>query len=280
MKIGIQQTTLGEVSLARCFLRAKRAGADGVGLCYRTAADAALLEDPAHAAKVRRLVERYRLAVTGLHLGVLCAEPSLIGPDSSLVARSQELIRRAIAVAASVGGVDVIVPFYGRNRIELPKELDTAAASMSALAPAAEDQGLMLAVESSLHLGQIESLLGGCCSDSVQVCLDVGDVTACRRDSADMILGLGRDRVAQVHIKDVCLVSGLPPDFNVRLGHGSVCFGAVAHALRSVEYEGWLVLETPPGDERGAITAAHVQDARALLPGRQASDSGSVALRA
>ncbi len=264
MKIGIQQTSFGEVSLAKCFVLARRARAEGLGLCYRTVEEARSLGDPQHMLKLRSLAERFGLAITGLHLGVLCAEQSLIGP-APMVAQSQELIRRAIATAADLGGVDVIVPFFGRNRIELPKEFDTAGAAMSDLADAAEDHGVVLAVESSLHLGQLQRFLGGCGSDSVKVCLDTGDVTAGRHDPASMILGLGLANVAQVHLKDVRVESGLSPDFNVRLGRGNVDCRGVANVLQSLGYDGWLVLETPPGDGGGAIAAMNVEYARRLF---------------
>ncbi len=264
MRIGIQQTAFGDLGLAKCFLHARRAGAEGVGLCYRTPEEAQALGDPGHILKVRSLAERLNLAITGLHLGVLCAEQALIGP-ASLIARSSELVRRAIATAAGLGRPDVIVPFFGRNRIELPKEFEAAGAAMSDLAEVAEDHGIALAVESSLHLGQLQQLLAGCGSDCVKACLDTGDVTACRHDPASMILGLGRDNLAQVHIKDARVVGGLPPDFNVRLGRGDVNFRGVANALQGLGYDAWVVLETPPGDDRGAIAAANVEYVRSLF---------------
>jgi len=280
MRIGIQQTALGEVSLAKCFARAKRAGAEGIGLCYRTAEEACCLGDPRHVLKVRSLVERFGMGVTGLHLGALCADPFLIGP-APLVAQSSELVCGAIAAAVELGRPDVIVPFFGRNRIELPEEFRTAGAAMSELAEVAEDEGVALAVESSLHLGQLQQFLAGCGSDFVKVCLDTGDVTACRHDPASMIPALSSANIAQVHLKDVRVVSGLPPDFNVRLGRGNVDFRGVAGALHGVGYDGWVVLETPPGDDRGAIAAANVEYARSLLgmlrsPQRQDEGTGAV----
>ncbi|NLF32394.1 MAG: sugar phosphate isomerase/epimerase [Planctomycetes bacterium] len=264
MRIAIQQTSLVEAGLAKCFIRARRAGAEGLGLCYRTAEEAGALSDGRHVLKVRSLGERFHLAVTGLHLGALCAEASLIGP-APLVEKSCELVRRAIATAADLGRPDVIVPFLGRNRIELPKEFDIAAAAVAGLAEVAEEHGVVLAVESSLHLGQLQQFLAGCGSDFVKACLDTGEVTACRYDPANMIASLGAANIAQVHLQDVRLASGLPPDFNVRLGRGSVGFRAVARVLQGIGYNGWVVLETPPGDDRGAIAAANIDYARALL---------------
>lgn len=264
MRIGIQQTAVGEASLAKCFALARRAGAEGFGLCYRTVEEACNLGDPRHALKIRSSAEQFGMAITGLHLGVLCSDQSLIGP-APLVIQSQDLVRRAIETAAETGTPDVIVPFFGRNRIELPKEFDTAGAAMSELAEAAEDHGVTLAIESSLHLSQLQQFLAGCGSDHVKACLDTGDVTACRHDPSSMISGLGRENIAQVHLKDVLIVNGCPPDYNVRLGRGNVRFTGVAHALQGVGYAGWLVIDTPPGDDKGTIVAAHVAHTRRLF---------------
>lgn len=264
MRIGMQQTCFGDVSLAKCFVGARRAGARGLGLCYRTHEETQVIDNPRHTMKLRLLMDRYRLSITSLHLGVLCTDQSFIG-STALMLKSSMLVRRAIAAAAEIGKPDVIVPFFGRNRIELPKEFDTAVAAMSRLADVAEEHGVTLAIESSLHLGQLQEFLAGCASGFMKVCLDTGDVTASRHDAPSMIAGLGRDSIAQVHIKDVRLVSGLPPEFNIRLGRGNVDFVGVANALQGMGYDGWLSLETPPGDEQGSITAAHVDYVRRLF---------------
>jgi len=277
MKIGIQQTALGEVSLAQCFARARRSGADGVGLCYRTAEEAHNLGTHRHVSQIQSLAERFDMAITGLHLGVLCENPSLIGP-AGVIAQSQELIRQTIAVASELGQCDVVIPFWGRNRIELSKEFDTAWQAVAELAQTAEDHGVVLAVDSSQHLGQIQQFLVECDSDWIKACVDTGDATACRHDATSMIVGLGASYLAQVHIKDVLVVTGLAPDFNVRLGRGDVRFRGVAHSLLDVGYDGWLVLETPPGDDHGTIASANVDFVRNLFRLRSSSQKGSAAI--
>ncbi len=79
-----------------------------------------------------------------------------------------------------------------------------------------------------------------------------------------MIRNLGVARIAQIHFKDVNLAVQ-PPDFTVRLGRGYVRFGAVMFALRSIMYDGWVVLETPPGDKDERILSMHVEDARSII---------------
>ena len=264
MRIGIQQTALGKASLVKCFAMAKRAQAEGVGLCYRTAEEARNLADPAYVSELRARVDQSDLAITGLSLGVLCRSASLIGPADA-VARSQELIRQAILMATRLGKVDVIVPFFGRNRIELPEEFDTAAKAIAELAETAEDHGVVLAVDSSLHVNLLHHFLAECASEFVKACLDTGEVTVCYHNPFGIIRSLSFSRITQIHLKEVRVVYGLPPDFNVRLGAGNVQFNAVAAALRSIGYHGWLVLDTPPGDSRGTIASTHIKYVRRLF---------------
>ena len=266
MKTAFLQTVLGEVEFSQCLDTIVQAGAEGVGLCYRTAEEAARLGDPAYAAEIGALVNRAGAAVCGLHLGVLCETPALIAPGEIL--RSQELIRRAVDTASHLGGPDVIVPFFARNRIEFPKEFDAAKKALSDVAPMAEDHGVVLAIESTMHLDQLQAFLDWCGSEAVKACVDTGEIRACRYDPTGMIVALGRQQIAQIHLRDVRVAKHVAPDFNVRLGGGDVNFDSIAHALRSLEYDGWLVLETPPGDGGVAFASGCVHWARRLLSPR------------
>lgn len=264
MRIAIQQTALGDIPIEKCFAAAARSGVEGIGLCCRTADEVDGLGNAGRVSKLRTLAERSGMWISGLHLDALCEDASLIGP-AGMIAQSQARIRIAMAAAVKLGRPDVVLPFFRRNRIELPKEFATAVEAVSELADFAKDLGVVLAVECSLHLEQLQQFLLSCESDYVKACLDTGEATACRHDAASMVHGLYTENIAQVHVKDVRVVRGLAPDFNVRLGRGDVPFQTVANALQSAGYDGWLVVETPPGDDHGAITAAHIDYTRKVF---------------
>ena len=45
--------------------------------------------------------------------------------------------------------------------------------------------------------------------------------------------------------------------------------------FRSVMYDGWVVMETPPGDKDGQIVSLHVEDARSILARGQDKESSN-----
>ncbi|HPL79697.1 MAG TPA: sugar phosphate isomerase/epimerase, partial [Burkholderiaceae bacterium] len=148
---------------------------------------------------------------------------------------------------------------------------EAAVACLQELAEDAHD-GVSIAVEGPFGYEQVRDLLTSIDRPQVKFCYDTGDAAAARHDSIGMVRNLGADRIAQVHFKDVNL-SVQPPDFAVRLGRGDVRFDAVMFALRSVMYDGWVVLETPPGDKDGQIVALHAEDARGILARGQDKES-------
>ncbi len=251
MRIGINQKSLGTTDVNQLFARAKKVQVQGIGLNYEDKKQAKKLADTEHIDQLNSLVDANSIAITGLHLGVLCESPSLL--LGANVPASQEVILQGMRMSQKLGKPDVIVPFFGQNRIEFPKELETVTRAIEELVESAEEMDVVIAIESTLHLNQIQSLVADCGSTHVKAVVDVGEWTACKYDVGGMIRGLELEEISQVHVKDVRKEKGLPPDYNVRLGRGDVRFSEVASALSAIKYDGWVVLETPPGDDDGEI---------------------------
>ncbi|MFW6065333.1 MAG: sugar phosphate isomerase/epimerase family protein [Planctomycetota bacterium] len=131
---------------------------------------------------------------------------------------------------------------------------DKAAEALSELIAPAEQAGVTLGVESSLNADQLGYLLDSLTSSpNVKVYYDTANALARKLDPVTFIRDLGPDRIAQVHFKDVRVVSGQPPDFDIPLGEGDVDFRAVVQSLRAVGYDGWIVIEAGGG---GPVAAA------------------------
>ena len=82
---------------------------------------------------------------------------------------------------------------------------------------------------------------------------------------ATAIRDLGREAIGQIHFRDVRISEGQPPDYNLALGEGNVDFRAVVQALRAIGYDGWIILETPPGADPLASASANLAFARDAL---------------
>ncbi len=77
------------------------------------------------------------------------------------------------------------------------------------------------------------------------------------------IRNLGQSAIGGIHFKDVKMTA--PPEYNVRLGEGNVDFRAVAQSLKAIGYDGWIVLETPAGDEPLSNAKADLAFARSVV---------------
>jgi sugar phosphate isomerase/epimerase len=266
MHLGIHSKSLSRGSIEEAIRLASQSGAEGVELVYSTTQEARPLRRwEEHARMVSALARKSGLAVPSLNLSCLCNAPSLIG-TGEIIDSGVEFVTAAISAAQAMGAPVVLLPFFGKNTIEVERELQKAGDALGRLVEPAEQAGVILGVESTLNFDQQRFLLDHLGhSDSVRICLDTGDALAHKFDAPTGIRELGGDHIVEVHLKDVRVSEGAPPDFNVALGEGNVDFQAVAQALNAVGFDRWVILETPPGLDPLAAAKANLQYARETL---------------
>lgn len=263
MKLSIQQTSLGPQTFRDIWLLPKQAGLEGLNLCYPENSDITALSNLDYAVQIESIARRSGVAVSGMHLGYLTQAPFLVGEQGHRE-EGIRIMRRALEVAGQIGAPVVTVPLYGANSVRSQKHREAVVACLRRIAEEARKAGTVVAVEGPLGYEQVHDLLSSVDQPQIVFCYDTGEAAVARHDSVRMIRNLRAGRIGQVHFRDVNL-SVQPPDFSVRLGHGDVRFDAVMFALRSVMYDGWIVLETPPGDKEGQIVGLHAADARNIL---------------
>ena len=263
MRIAMRSTSAGTKDIERAFALIGQAGADGIEVSY--ASPKAFDNWSSHAKELAKLSAKCKLPVPSLNLTFLCNAPYLI-QTGALSNRGKQAVLDALTIAAAIKAGVVLVPFFGKNAIELEKELSAATEILAELVEGAEEVDVVLGIESTLNTNQQQFMLdqlGN--SPCAKIYYDTGDVAARKLDVASGIRDLGADRIAQVHIKDVCLIEGKPPDFDVALGEGNIDFRAVANALQAVGFDGWAVLETPPSDDALASAKRNISFARDLF---------------
>jgi len=147
------------------------------------------------------------------------------------------------------------------------------------LLPAAQDHGVVLALENHIDLtgDQMVDLIRSLDSPWLGVCLDTGNNLRLHEDPlvvAAQLAPLAR----ATHIKDIGVRPGDPQEFSfwpsVPLGRGLVDIGYVLALLREARYDGLLAIEIDYlhpeyGDEERAVRAS-VRYLKGLLAGEPA----------
>lgn len=144
------------------------------------------------------------------------------------------------------------------------------------LLPAAEDHGVVMAIENHIDLtaDEMVDVITSIDSPWLGVCLDTGNNLRLHEDPlvvAEKLAPLAR----ATHVKDLWVRRGDPKDFafwpSVPLGRGLVDIAAVVGLLRKARYKGLLAIEVDflhpeYGDEDKAV-AASVKYLRGILNG-------------
>ncbi|MCG3178293.1 MAG: hypothetical protein BIFFINMI_00619 [Phycisphaerae bacterium] len=265
MRFAFDQTALPGSDFDEQLRYAVESEADGIGLCWLHAAEAQRINDRTAAQKMLRSAQEAGIAVPNLALKCLLDRPSLLGCPAEH-AEAKEVLARGLAFAAVLDIGTVVLPFVGGTRMEIDTELEKAAECFAVGSELADRYGIKLAVRCALDPGNLRYLLAGCRRPEViEVCLDVADAAAVGLDPAAIIREMGGSRIAQICVRDVLRSLGEPPDFSIRLGRGMVDFAAVRQALSDVGFDGWVIVDTPPGDPAGQIACMNMADARQLL---------------
>ncbi len=206
---------------------------------------------------------RAEKAEAGLEVPALVlAEHSDLGgiadADPDVAARARRDIERAIAWAIELETGAILVPFFGLAELRGEDDLERAARAFRDVCPAAEEAGVVLCYEGTLPAGAIQQLAGRVASQAFGCYFDLANVVARGLDTATEIRALG-PLIRRVHFKDIRATVG-----DCRPGFGRVDFDESARALDEIGYNGWIVLETPPGPRE--LVARDLSFARFVLP--------------
>jgi sugar phosphate isomerase/epimerase len=249
---GVMSDVLPCADDSQLFQRAKRLGFAGVEVILERAR-------PERIESIGRARAEAGLALPSLVLGDHSDVGGIADMDAAVAAAAADDVRRAIDSAVMLGADALLVPFFGRAELRDAADLDRAAAAFKPLCEVAAERGVTLLFEGTLAADRIRSLAGLVNSRAFGCYFDYANVVTRGMDTATELRALG-DLVRRVHLKDVhAKVNDCPP------GRGLVDFGESAKALDEIGYDGWIVLETPPGPPE--LVARDLSFACTVVPG-------------
>jgi len=218
---------------------AKQAGLDGVEVVVRGSTEQLPIADRTARQEYKDKMKQTGLVISSLQMGLLNASPLVSDP------RAPAWLTQCIDAAKDLGAKVILVAFFSKGDLrqdgQLKKaDVDVAVKRLKAAVPRATDAGVVLAIENTLSARQNAEFLERIGSDAVRVYYDVGNSTNNGYDVPAEIRFL-KDRIASIHFKDF-----KDPQSRVQcyLGEGKVQFPATAAAIKEIDYQGWIVMET------------------------------------
>ena len=244
--IGACDWSLGQRANTAALTVAKTLGLDGVQVSMGSVDNDLQLRRP----DVQRAY-REAAGATGVRIGGVALDlMNQVAYKSD--PRTEQWVSDSIDVAKALGVHVVLLAFFEKG--DLRNDPDGQAEIVRRLkrvAPKAEQQGIVLGIESWLSAPEHIRILDAVGSRSVQVYYDLANSTQMGYDILAEIRQLGRDRICEFHAKENGFL----------LGQGRVDFPAVRKAMDEIGYSGWIQIEgaVPKGQP---LIESHTQNVR------------------
>lgn len=227
-KIGACDWSLREREQLAALQVARDIGLDGVQVSFSDPGG----EFDLRSADVRRqYVAKCReldVKIASLAMGLLNQRPYASDPDS------EKWVADCVEVMPKLNQSVVLLAFFGKGDIKgKPDAQKEVIRRLKKVAPQAEKAGAILGIESTLNADEHLRILDAVGSPAVQVYYDVANMTRAGYDIFKEIRQIGRDRICEVHAKEIGFL----------LGQGKVDFPKVKDTLDDIGWTGWLIIE-------------------------------------
>jgi L-ribulose-5-phosphate 3-epimerase len=280
IKKGINQWSFPDhMDLRSCFALAREAGFDGVELVVADAAGSAGSESTGGAEHlnlpmtylgfypyanleftldssleevdaIRKMADEMGVALPSISTVMPFIYP-LSDPDESVRKKGRDVLETCLRFARHLGAESLLViPGLVNEVSDYEGAVVRAHESLSALAPSAEENGVVLALENvwnQLFLSPIEfrDFIDSIGSDYVKSYIDVGN--AMRMGFGEQWLRTLGHRVDKIHVCNFRNEVGNIAGFTRHLLDGDVNWPGVTAAIEAIGYSGWVTAEiTPP----------------------------------
>lgn len=170
---------------------------------------------------------KQKIAIAGtcldiLHVNFLKSDPL-----------ARKWVTDGIPITRKLNAGIMLLPFFGKGVLQTAAEKNFVGDALKEFAPEAEKAGVILGIENTISAEDNARMLDRAKSPAVRVYYDVGNSTQNGFDVVKELRWLGKDRIADVHLKDTGY-----------LGEGKVDFPEVIRALADIGFSGFAILET------------------------------------
>jgi len=275
MKLALCNEVLAHLPLERQCELAAALGYDGLEIAPFTLGDAPHRLAASEIARVRKTVESFGLAVTGLHW-LLVAPPglSVTDPDARIRTRTRDVVAQLIALCAELGG-NVLVHGSPKQRGIAPGEDHATALArlrdfLAAAARVAEAHGVVYCIE---PLGRAETALVNTVAEAAALVREIGRSSL--RTMIDTSAAGATETQSVPELIDEWLPTGVighvqVNDPNRRApGQGAMRFAPIFAALQRNGYDRTVAVEpfdyVPDGAGAAAFAAGYLRGIRESL---------------
>jgi len=227
--LGACDWSLGRACTPDVFEYAKKMGLDGVQLSYNSRKDETYLLRPENQQAIREASKKSGVKIASLAIGQLNSVPLKSEP------KTVDWVSGSIDAAKALGVKVVLLAFFSNNDL---RNDDTGKKvvieRLKQLAPKAEKQGIILAIESYLSAQEHLDIIDAVGSRNVQVYYDPRNAADAGNDPYTEIPMLGKRKlICEVHLKENEFL----------LGQGSIDWPRIRQLLDEINFKGWAHIE-------------------------------------
>jgi sugar phosphate isomerase/epimerase len=139
-----------------------------------------------------------------------------------------------IPITKRLNARTMLLPFFGKGALTTPTEMDFVGDALREIAPSAEKVGVVLALENTINARDNIRIMERSRSGAVKIYYDCGNLLRAGFDPIAELKAMGRDRIAQIHLKD-------NPGY---LGEGTIDFTEILRIINEMGWSGFANLET------------------------------------
>ncbi len=227
-KVGACDWSIDQLANVKAIEVGQKIGLDGVQISLGTLDNDMHLRQKKIQRQYKDACEKFGMAIGGIAIGEMNNIPYKSDP------RAEQWVSDSIDVAVAMGVKVVLLAFFHKGDLKNdPEGTKETIRRLKKVAPKAEDNEIMLGIESWLNAEEHMHIIDSVNSPNVKVYYDVANSNKMGYDIYTEIRSLGKENICEFHAKENGFL----------LGKGRIDFEEVRKAIDDIGYEGWIQIE-------------------------------------